>query len=105
MPPVSRVGDKAECPRDEHGAACCAHAVSGPAVSGSPNVYVNNRPVLRVGDHGTHAACCGSNTWVNAQGSRYVRANGIPVARLGDATTHCGGAGRMVEGSPDVSFD
>jgi hypothetical protein len=26
------------------------------------------------------------------------------VVRLGDATSHCGGDGKMIEGSPDVSI-
>jgi len=105
MPPVSRVGDRANCPLDSHGKSCCDHDVTGPAISGSPDVFVNNRPVLRVGDPGEHSKCCGSNSWVTAAGSKYFRVNGLPVVRLGDETTHCGGTGKMIEGSDDVSID
>lgn len=105
MPPVSRVGDQANCPNDSHGKSCCSHNVTGPAISGSPDVFVNNRPVLRIGDPGVHSKCCGPNTWVTAQGSKYFLVNGIPVVRLGDETTHCGGKGKMVEGSHSVSLD
>ena len=102
MPPACRVGDKALCPADSHGKDCCPHTVTGPAVSGSPDVFIDGRPALRVGDPGVHSACCGPNTWKTAQGSPKVLINNIPAVRLGDATSHCGGSGTMVEGSPDV---
>jgi uncharacterized Zn-binding protein involved in type VI secretion len=104
MPPASRVGDKANCPIDAHGKNCCPHNVIGPALSGSPDVSINGKPVLRIGDPGVHSACCGPNTWKCAAGSGTVVVNGLPVARLGDATSHCGGIGTMIEGSPDVSI-
>lgn len=105
MPPASRVGDNANCPADSHGKNCCAHSVTGPAVQGSPDVFIDGKPALRVGDSGVHSACCGSNTWVTAAGSGKVLINGIPAVRLGDATTHCGGTGKMIEGSPTVSIE
>jgi uncharacterized Zn-binding protein involved in type VI secretion len=71
-------------------------------VAGSPNVFINGQPVLRIGDPGVHSACCGPNTWKCAEGSATVLVNGIPVVRLGDGTTHCGGSGKMIEGSPNV---
>ena len=104
MPFICRVGDQANCPDDSHGKDCCSHDVTGPAVSGSPDVSINGRPVLRVGDPGVHSSCCGPNTWVTAEGSSTVFVNGIPVVRLGDGTTHCGGAGKMIEAGPDVSI-
>lgn len=104
MPKVCRVGDNANCPADSHGNKCCSHNVTGPAVSGSPDVTINGKPVLRVGDPGIHSACCGSNTWQCAQGSSTVFVNTIPVVRLGDTTTHCGGTGKMVQASPDINI-
>lgn len=104
MPRVCRVGDLANCPVDAHGKNCCSHNVTGPATAGSPDVSINGRPVLRIGDPGVHAACCGSNTWKCAQGSPTVVVNNIPVVRLGDTTTHCGGTGTMIEASGDVSI-
>lgn len=100
--PACRLGDQANCPADSHGGDCCPHNVTGPAVSASPDVFINGKPALRVGDTGVHSACCGPNTWVCAQGSPKVKVNGIPVVRLGDATTHCGGSGTMIEASGDV---
>lgn len=102
MPQVCRVGDNALCPACVHGKPCCPHVVVGPATQGSPDVIVNGQPVLRIGDPGVHAACCGSNSWNCAAGSATVIANGIPVVRIGDATTHCGGGGNMIQGSPNV---
>ena len=102
MPPVCRFGDKARCPRDSHGKKCCSHGVSGPATSGSPDVIVNGRPVVRIGDSGVHRRCCGPNTWRATGGSSCVLVNGIPAVRLGDSTKHCGGKGTMIEASGDV---
>jgi uncharacterized Zn-binding protein involved in type VI secretion len=71
-------------------------------VTGSPDVYVNNRPAVRVGDTGVHAACCGPNTWTAAAGSSTVFVNNKPVHRMGDQDTHCGGTGTLTQGSADV---
>jgi uncharacterized Zn-binding protein involved in type VI secretion len=78
------------------------HPVTGPAVSGSPDVFVNAKPSLRVGDVGVHGACCGANNWTATQGAPGVYINGRAVHRRGDATKHCGGIGKLVAGSPDV---
>ena len=102
MPPQGRLGDQAEVPGDGHGCPGCAHTCIGPAVEGSPDVNVNARPALRVGDPGVHSACCGANTWVAAAGSGTVFINGQAAHRLDDQTTHCGGSGTLVEGSDDV---
>lgn len=105
MPSVCRLGDNALCPADSHGKPCCPHVVVGPAVSASPDVIINGRGALRLGDDGVHAACCGPNTWKTAAGSPTVLVNGKPLVRLGDATSHCGGNGTMVTASSDVSSD
>jgi len=102
MPPQSRVGDNAQCPACGHGKPCCAHGVVGPGTAGSPNILVNNKPPLRIGDPGVHSACCGPNTWVVAAGSGTVFFNGIPASRIGDSTTHCGGSGALIVGSNNV---
>jgi hypothetical protein len=65
-------------------------------------VNINGKPALRVGDKGTHAACCGSNTWKAVKGAPRVLINGRAVHRIADKTQHCGGSGRLIEGSPDV---
>lgn len=102
MPAQSRLGDKSFVPADAHGCPACPHPAMGPAVGGSPNVFVNGRPALRVGDPGIHAACCGPNTWTAAAGSGTVKINGKGAHRMGDADSHCGGSGKMIEGSSDV---
>ncbi|NVB39679.1 PAAR domain-containing protein [Pseudenhygromyxa sp. WMMC2535] len=102
MPKAGRVGDNAACPADSHGAPCCAHGVSGPAVAGSPDVSINNKSAVRVGDPGVHSACCGPNTWHATSGSSTVMINGVPAHRLGDSTAHCGGGGTLVQGSDNV---
>jgi uncharacterized Zn-binding protein involved in type VI secretion len=102
MPPQGRLGDKSFCPADAHGSPACPHPVTGPAITGSPDVMVNGLPALRVTDQGTHTACIGPNTWQAMAGSATVMINNLPAHRLGDATMHCGGPGNLVEGSTDV---
>lgn len=102
MPPQARIGDASQVPADGHGCPGCPHNAVGPAVSGSPNVMVNGRPAVRVGDSGIHAACCGQNSWMAKTGSRSVFINGQPAHRLGDMVAHCGGMGITIDGSPNV---
>src|ERR1700679_288386 len=102
MQPQTRVGDRSMVPADTHGKTCCPHEAVGPAISGSPNVIVNNRAALRVGDPGIHTACCGPQIWVATEGAQTVIINNMFAHRLNDEDQHCGGVGYMIEGSPDV---
>lgn len=85
-----------------HGCPACPHPTIGPAISGSPDVFVNYKPALRVDDTGIHAACCGPNMWTAKKGSGTVFINSKAAHRMGDQDQHCGGMGELVEGSPDV---
>ncbi|HLM73397.1 MAG TPA: PAAR domain-containing protein, partial [Polyangiaceae bacterium] len=101
---AGRVGDEAKCPEDGHKCPSCKHVTVGPAIKGSPDVYINNQPTLRIGDRGMHTdKCCGANAWRAMTGSSTVTVNGLPVHRMGDETKHCGGLGRLIIGSPDVN--
>jgi uncharacterized Zn-binding protein involved in type VI secretion len=102
VPGQGRLGDKASVPLDMHGCPACPHPGSGPAILGSPDVNVNRRPALRLGDPGLHTACCGGNTWKANAGSATVFINGKSAHRMGDQTQHCGGTGQLIEGSPNV---
>lgn len=102
MPPQARLGDKSQIPADAHGCPACPHPAIGPAIQGSPDVFVNGRPAVRVGDKGVHAACCGPNMWTAAAGSGTVMINNQQAHRLGDQDSHCGGNGKMIEGSNNV---
>ncbi len=101
-PAQSRIGDMSQISSDAHGCPACPHPCIGPAVAGSPDVFVNGRPSLRVGDPGVHAACCGPNTWTAKAGSGTVFINSKKAHRKDDADTHCGGNGKMIQGSSDV---
>jgi uncharacterized Zn-binding protein involved in type VI secretion len=103
MASLGRLGDISQATSDNHGCIACPHPVSGPAIVGSPNVNVNGRAALRVGDSGVHAACCGPNQWTAQVGSATVFINGKGAHRQGDAVKHCGSIGRLTNGSPDVS--
>jgi len=102
MPAQGRLGDKARADVDAHGCPACPHPVVGPAIEGSPDVLINYRPALRVGDKGIHAACCGPNMWTAVKGSGTVFINGKGAVRKDDTAQHCGGVGQLIEGSPDV---
>jgi uncharacterized Zn-binding protein involved in type VI secretion len=93
----AHIGSVAFCPSDAH-APCpaCPHPVKGPITSGSSKVLINKLGAARVGDVGTHAACCGSNTFTIATGDPQVLIEGRPAARIGDKTKHCGGMGHIV---------
>lgn len=102
MRAAGRLGDKAQINSDAHGCPGCPHSAVGPAIAGSPNVDINTRPALRVGDRGMHSACCGSNSWTADGGAPGVFINGKSVHRQGDRDRHCGGMGQLAEGSPNV---
>jgi uncharacterized Zn-binding protein involved in type VI secretion len=92
----AHVGSQAQCPADAHGCPACPHPVIGPIQTGSHMIYAGGFPAARVGDTGTHAACCGPNSFTIETGDASVLINGRPAARIGDVTRHCGGMGRIV---------
>jgi uncharacterized Zn-binding protein involved in type VI secretion len=102
MPGQGRVGDIGHVPSDSHGCLACAHEAEGAAIQGSPDVFVNRQPALRVGDPGEHVHCCGANKWWAETGSATVFINGIAAHRKTDRTRHCGGMGQLVTGSENV---
>jgi len=71
-------------------------------VEGSPDVKINGREALRVGDRGAHGACCGPNQWQAVGGAPGVFINGQRAHRVGDEVAHCGGDGALETGSADV---
>lgn len=93
MAGVARLGDR-----------CSGHGCwpPRPSIEGSPSVFVNGRPALRVGDRwAVHCCpeiseCHGS---VQAAGSSTVFVEGRALARVGDAVA-CGTI--VAEGSDDV---
>jgi uncharacterized Zn-binding protein involved in type VI secretion len=105
MSAQGRVGDKGKVELDVHGCPSCPHTALGPALIGSPTVFCNSLPALRVDDLGIHAACCNTNTWVATEGAKTVFIDGKPAHRKGDAQQHCGGKGKLIEGSPNVMVE
>ena len=102
MPPQGRLLDISFNPIDVHLCPLCPHPVKGPAIMGSPNVFVNKLPALRITDKGIHLLCCGPNKWMALTGSMTVFINKLPAHRLMDKDLHCGGLGFLVKGSPNV---
>lgn len=87
MPGITRVGDPAFCPADNH--FWMVFAVVGQYTSGSPNTFVNNRALVRVGDPGVHVACCGPNTFTAKSGAPKTFCNDKAVNRGQDESLHC----------------
>jgi len=91
MPAVVRLGDK-----------CTGHDVFPPRANdrGSPNVFVNGKPVHREGDHWvTHCFPPACHDSILQKGSSTVKVNGKGIARIGDQIA-CGSV--CAEGSPNV---
>lgn len=95
MPPAHRLGDIGS------GHAC--HFPPTPATGGSPNVFVDGKPLMRVGDpyipHGCGPCPAPPHGRALAAGSGTVFTNGKPTGRIGDAID-CGGT--AATGSGDV---
>lgn len=93
MPAIARRGD----PGRVH---CSSYVIA----EGSENVFVNRRPVARVGDPSTvhlrpGGDKCVSHTASISEGSGSVYVNDRPVARAGDKLSGCT---EIVGGSPNV---
>lgn len=90
MPAATRIGD-ADIP----------HCQDMVRAAGSPNVYVNNIPWSRQGDHNTPHKVppdpCDVHTWPIVLGSPTVRVNNRGGGRVGDATCTA-----VAAGSPNV---
>jgi uncharacterized Zn-binding protein involved in type VI secretion len=102
MAAVTRLGDSTTGVCNK-GLSCCPHGRSGTNQTGSPNVFVNGKPVHRLQDTGA-AHCPHGGTFQSIKGSSSVFVNGQPVTRLGDTTAclACGQAGTHTNGSPNV---
>ena len=92
MPAATRIGD-----------ADVSHCSGMVRAEGSPNVFVNNIPWSRQGDHNTvhlfTEALCTPHTAPITTGSPTVIVNGRGGGRIGDAITSCT---LVAEGSPNV---
>lgn len=102
MPGAARVLDHAKADADAHTCPLCPHTPVGPAILGSPTVFINNMPAVRKDDLGMAAPCCGMNMWTAQMGSTTVFINDKAAMRKDDMTKHCGGVGKIIVGSADV---
>ena len=100
---AGRLGDEATRPDGAPSCPKCKGVKEGPSKKGSPDVFINGQPVLRVGDKGEHAeVCCGKSAWRAKTGSSTVTINGMPMHRVGDAIEQGEAVGQLVTGSSDV---
>ncbi|WP_082029594.1 PAAR domain-containing protein [Tateyamaria sp. ANG-S1] len=95
MPPAHRKGDIGS------GHGC--HFPPTPATGGSPDVFVNGKPLMRQGDSFASHACVRGHARTHSRalssGSVSVFVNGSPAGRKGDSI-NCGGVAETA--SPDV---
>ncbi len=89
--PAATVGSNHTCPMCS---GTIPH-VGGPVILGSPNVFINGKPVARMGDMCT---CVGPPDTI-VQGNPTVLINGTPIACMGDMTAH---GGIIVSGEANV---
>ena len=102
MPASTRINDNTSGVCDI-GCDECPHGRTGTNISGSPNVYINNKAAHRKGDDGS-IACPHGGSFISTAGSSTVFINGKAATRIGDGTTciACGQGGSHSNGSPDV---
>ena len=83
---------------------CLAPVVTSTGNTGSPNIFINGSPAVRLGDvvgvH-TRTGCGGPDTSVLTTGSSKVFINGQPAGRIGDQYT---ADNTITTGSPTVFF-
>lgn len=88
--------------RGDIGSGHGCHFPPTPASGGSPDVYVNDRNLMRVGDayipHPCVAGHSGPHGRSLAAGSASVFVNGMPAGRIGDAIG-CGGSASTGSGN------
>jgi uncharacterized Zn-binding protein involved in type VI secretion len=100
MPAAHRKGDIGS------GHAC--HFPPTPAIGGSPDVFVNKRPLMRVGDSYIPHPCAVGHAPPHprnlAKGSASVFVNGIPAGRKGDAI-NCGGEAQTASSNVYIGDD
>lgn len=93
-----RQGDPATCEKD---------ALPGPAVGGAADVFVNGRPVTRLGDGGLYPLACthAGIPWRAIEGVELVRVNGLELVATTLTAAHPHSKGVTLGGSPDVFVD
>lgn len=102
MPAVTRIGDNTSGICDI-GDDCCPHSRTGTNKIGSPNIFINGKP-LHLVTHTGPCNCPHGGTFKSTVGASDVIANGYKVTRIGDETIcqNCGMKGKHIVGSPNV---
>ncbi len=75
-------------------------AWSEPSWEGSRTRAAGGHPVVRVGDGGVHAGCCGPNWFEAIEGDPDVLIDGRPAVRKGDRTADGVCTGTVQTGHP-----
>ncbi len=89
--PAATVGSNHSCPM----CSGITPHVGGPITQGSPDVFINDKPVARIGDICT----CNGGPDTIVTGNSTVLINGLPIACVGDQTSH---GAVIISGSSNV---
>ena len=81
---IATVGDTHTCPM----VTGTVPHIGGTIISGSPSVFVNNKPVARMGDKCICTGC--GMVCIIVQGDANVLVDGVPIAYVGCMTSHGG---------------
>lgn len=103
MPGQARVTDMA-IGTGSHALPECPHVIRGFFIQGSPNVFTNALPTVRIGDM-LVLDCPHHTIGVAMTGSPNVFTNGIPNHRLGDLDNFYCGIGVTITASPNVQVN
>ncbi len=98
----AHTGCIAYCPADAHGCPACPHSTVGFITGSISDVTINGLAAVVVGDNGTHAVCCQSNTFELNKGDPNVLIYGKQAVELGAKTEHCGGLGYVIKYIPSL---
>jgi len=98
----AHTGCFAICAADNHGCMACPHPTVGYITGSAADVTINGLAAVVVGDNGTHAVCCGPNTFALNQGDPNVLIHGKKAVLLGAQTEHCGGKGIVKKSIPSL---
>jgi uncharacterized Zn-binding protein involved in type VI secretion len=90
---IATVGDTHTCPM----VTGTVPHIGGTIISGSPSIFVNNKPVARMGDKCICTGC--GMICIIVQGDANVLVDGVPIAYAGCMTSH---GGVITSGQPNA---
>jgi len=95
MPLYAALGDLAHSSADGHGQVAGPFAVTGPIISGSPNITIRGLPAARKGTTGYMTSCDGPNTFKISEGDPNVPSTAVQRRASAIKRTTAAASGRL----------